>query len=262
VTVRLTATDNPGGSGVKQLTFSATGAQPIAKTTVPGASTTVPAITAEGVTRLTFFATDQTGNTETAKALDINIDKTPPEAVARFDPAHHDLVVLGRDAGSGVSAEPLAPLSVVPAAQRREGDDEDESEAHEREVGRGELRTYRVQDAAGNILRLTLDVRATAHQLRAEVASLQYDAAAVVMPPQNQARFAWQLDQAGHVRELKQTLRVGGERERQAVQAEFRTRDNQTRIEVQLPRPEHTLTRPGLALLELVTSKGALQVTF
>lgn len=77
VTATLTAADNAGGSGVKQLSYSATGAQPIPVTTVP-ASTATFGITAEGQTTVTFFATDNAGNTESPNTSVIAVDKTAP----------------------------------------------------------------------------------------------------------------------------------------------------------------------------------------
>jgi len=77
VAVTLASTDNPGGSGVKQITYSASGAQTIASTTVAGSSTTV-SFTTEGVTTLTYFAKDNAGNSEAPKTLKVQIDKTPP----------------------------------------------------------------------------------------------------------------------------------------------------------------------------------------
>jgi hypothetical protein len=78
VTVTLTGTDNePGGTGVEQINFSATGAQPLANTAVQGtlASFTV---TTEGVTTVSFFGTDFASNTETLNNLTIQLDKTVP----------------------------------------------------------------------------------------------------------------------------------------------------------------------------------------
>jgi len=85
VTIRLRATDNAGGTGVQRITYSASGAQNIAATSVAGASTSIP-ITAEGVTTVTFFATDFAGNTELPKTLDIRLDKTPPTVTCSAKP--------------------------------------------------------------------------------------------------------------------------------------------------------------------------------
>ena len=77
VTATLSATDNTGGSGVKQITYSASGAQTLPNTVVPGANTTV-SITSEGQTTLNFFSMDNAGNTEGQNQSVVMLDKTPP----------------------------------------------------------------------------------------------------------------------------------------------------------------------------------------
>lgn len=77
VTVTLAATASATGATVKQLSYSATGAQAIASTTVSGSSASI-GISNEGVTTLNFFATDSAGDLETAKNVTIRLDKTPP----------------------------------------------------------------------------------------------------------------------------------------------------------------------------------------
>lgn len=76
-TISLNATDGACGSGVKSITYSASGAQPIASTTVSGSSAIV-AITIQGSTTLSYFATDNANNVEATKTLLIKIDTTPP----------------------------------------------------------------------------------------------------------------------------------------------------------------------------------------
>jgi len=75
--VTLSAVDNNGGLGVKNITYSASGAQSIPTTTVSGNSA-IFSITAEGQTTITFFAADNANNVETAKNVTLNIDKTKP----------------------------------------------------------------------------------------------------------------------------------------------------------------------------------------
>ncbi len=86
VVVALSATDNAGGSGVKDITYSATGAQPIALTTVTGASVPI-SIATEGQTTVTFFARDNAGNAERPQTITVNLDKTPPVIAASRTPA-------------------------------------------------------------------------------------------------------------------------------------------------------------------------------
>lgn len=86
VIVMLTSADDPGGSGLKQLTYSASGAQAIASTTLAGASASFT-LSAEGATTITFFGTDNAGNAETPKTIAIQLDKTPPGITAVRTPA-------------------------------------------------------------------------------------------------------------------------------------------------------------------------------
>jgi hypothetical protein len=76
VTVTLSAAD--GGSGVKSIIYSATGAQPVARTTFNGASTSI-LISTEGTTTISFHATDNAGNVEsTEHTLTVKLDKANP----------------------------------------------------------------------------------------------------------------------------------------------------------------------------------------
>jgi hypothetical protein len=85
VTVTLNSADNePGGTGVKQIQWSLTGAQ-IGSNTVLSGTTTVT-ISAEGTTTLIYFGTDNAGNIETAKSITVKIDKTPPVITASANP--------------------------------------------------------------------------------------------------------------------------------------------------------------------------------
>jgi hypothetical protein len=84
VQVALTAADNSGGSGVKSISYSIDGGAP---TTVDAATTQVtigaPADHSnDGVHTLSFYATDNDGNQETAQSVTVKIDTTPPTVSA------------------------------------------------------------------------------------------------------------------------------------------------------------------------------------
>ena len=130
VQVTLTATDNVGGSGVQSITYSIDGG---ASTTVDAASTQVtiaaPADHSnDGVHTLSFYATDNAGNQETAQSATVKIDTTPPVAVASgYDSAWHDspvqvtLAATDNSGGSGVksitySIDGAAPTTVATAS--------------------------------------------------------------------------------------------------------------------------------------------------
>jgi hypothetical protein len=77
VTVTLNSADDSGGSGVKQIQYALSGAQTLDAQIVPGSAGSVT-VSAEGMTTLTYFGTDNAGNAEQTKALTVQIDKTPP----------------------------------------------------------------------------------------------------------------------------------------------------------------------------------------
>jgi hypothetical protein len=80
VTVSLTASDNPDGSGVARTEYSFDGNT----WNTYSASFTV---TAEGTATIYYRSTDQAGNVEAAKTQTINIDKTSPATTAAVSPA-------------------------------------------------------------------------------------------------------------------------------------------------------------------------------
>jgi pimeloyl-ACP methyl ester carboxylesterase len=75
--VQVTLSTTGGTNGVRHIVYSASGSQPIAPTTVPGATAQIP-ITGEGMTTITFYAQDNAGNQEQARTVTVKLDKTPP----------------------------------------------------------------------------------------------------------------------------------------------------------------------------------------
>jgi hypothetical protein len=77
VTVSLSATDNPGGTGVQSITYSATGATTLAPFTFTGSSTSFD-IFNEGTTTVTYTAKDNANNTSAPQTFVVSIDRTAP----------------------------------------------------------------------------------------------------------------------------------------------------------------------------------------
>jgi len=77
VTVSLSAADEACGTGVKSITYSASGGQNIAPTTISSSSSSF-VISGEGTTTVSYFATDVAGNSSSTAQLTVKLDKTPP----------------------------------------------------------------------------------------------------------------------------------------------------------------------------------------
>ena len=73
VTVRLSAVDDPGGSGVAKTSYTVDGGA-----TQTYSSTTPPIISGAGTHTVTYWSTDKAGNVEASKSLTIKIETTAP----------------------------------------------------------------------------------------------------------------------------------------------------------------------------------------
>ena len=134
--------------------------------------------------------TDNAGNSITAVSRPVSIDKTPPELAVQFDPRALDVAVLGRDDLSGPSKPSSSQSNASgwrPATRR-----------HDCEWGDGSgLRTYVVEDLAGNVLEMSMNVVPPrghergngSHRLEARVKTLQYGSGNAARAPRNELVF-------------------------------------------------------------------------
>ena len=77
ITVALHSTDEPGGSGVREIVYRLGSNAPV---TVAGDAVSVE-VSAEGTSELAFFARDNAGNAETGDTITVRIDKHAPNIV-------------------------------------------------------------------------------------------------------------------------------------------------------------------------------------
>jgi len=97
ITATITSTDNPGGTGVKEIHYSINvGAEQIV-----AASTASFTLTDNGTSSISYFAVDNAGNTETAKLATVKIDKIAP--VTTLSRSAGLISLSATDAHSGVS---------------------------------------------------------------------------------------------------------------------------------------------------------------
>jgi hypothetical protein len=207
--------------------------QPVASSTVDGASADV-AVSAEGTTTLTFSATDEAGNVETAQTKAVRIDRTAPEATLAFDPASRRIVVTGRDATAGVAAVTSAtgPLGQTVVA---------------------------VSDVAGNAVTVTLRRLASTSADSVRVTGLSYTDAAgttAVTPGLNELGAVWQAGPDGRLTGLQQQAVV--QAPAQGLVAVYRPATDTTSLVS--ASPPQTFMLAGMALLHVVTARGRLAI--
>jgi hypothetical protein len=113
VEVTLNSQDNEDGSSVKELTYYATGAQPIRSTTM--LANELPKqlpINIEGTTTISYFATDNAGNQESpAKTFTVKIDKSAPTLDTDSSDGADGVTPNNKQTGVSRSIEPKATFS-------------------------------------------------------------------------------------------------------------------------------------------------------
>ncbi len=110
VKVTLSAQDNEGDSGLKDIRYSATGAQSISETIYD--SQNLPPITTEGTMTLSYFATDNAGNQESpAKTLTVKIDKSAPTLDTDNSDGSDSITPDNRETGVSRKIQPTATFS-------------------------------------------------------------------------------------------------------------------------------------------------------
>ncbi|HWS99558.1 MAG TPA: putative Ig domain-containing protein [Pyrinomonadaceae bacterium] len=148
VTVSITAQDPQAGSGVKRVTYTTSGAQSTASPVeVSGAAASL-VISAEGLTSVSYFATDNAGNSEPAQVLTIRLDKTSPSISAQRDTPANAAGWNNADVHSSYSASDS--LSGLDGSSPATG-------AHVfTQEGAGQSRAFTVTDLAGNTASATI----------------------------------------------------------------------------------------------------------
>jgi hypothetical protein len=115
VTVSLSATDDPGGSGVKEIRYRA-GSGP--EVVVAGAGATF-GLTAQGMSQVGYFAVDHAGNVEPSHTLTARIDSTAPTISSSATPPanaaswHNSNVTVSFDCADVLSGVAACPASVT-----------------------------------------------------------------------------------------------------------------------------------------------------
>jgi hypothetical protein len=155
VTVALAATDNAGGSGVKEVHYALAGAA-TASQVVSGGSANVT-IAAEGTTTLTYFAVDNAGNQEAAKTLTVRIDQTPPTVIglpsncSLWPPDHRLVQVASASASDALSGTTGAPVVKATSNEPEAGTDGDLAPDVVISNGTVQLRAERAGNGTGRV---------------------------------------------------------------------------------------------------------------
>jgi hypothetical protein len=176
--LRSGISDNPVG-WVDQLQYSLAGAQTSDPQVVAGHTASIE-VTTQGITTLTYFATDAAGNDELARALAVRLDGSEPDvdglpaAGCTLWPPNHKMrrvaVVSAADALSGV-----APGSLQVTATSSEPSDPSDPDVLVTPDGSGgfviELRAERLGSGPGRLYTMTATAKDLAGNVRTVTAT-------------------------------------------------------------------------------------------
>ena len=229
-----------------------------------------------------LLQTDQTGNQlVTVTAADANANtgsgthgigvEVPStgqqalEASITFDPKTQDIVVNAVcNAGCVSPTTVTVSTETVSTSDGHQHNNDKEGHGGEDDNGTGGLRNYTITDSAGHALKLQIQVQSQDNKLKARLLSLQYGNSAPITPSDNKITFKLSAVESGDVKSLKQSIDVQDIVQAKAI---FDANNNHTTIRIETDNSDDDnggtkVTNSGLWLLELVTTNGALSVSY
>jgi len=179
-------------------------------------------VSQEGILKLKVKSTDKAGNEENPKEQEIKIDKTPPEALIQFNLTTQNLEINGSE---------ITPGEVI------------------------------LQDEAGNTTKLQVEPKEKKKKEKLEIKTITYNDGSPIKLPDNKFEVKFKLDKkTGKLEDLDQTIKIKGE---EKIKAKYNPKKNITRIEIKEKGDKKKVEeRNGIALLQLLTNKGQLEIKY
>jgi uncharacterized delta-60 repeat protein len=221
--VSLDAKDNKGGVGVEKTLYA------LDSSAFQIYSSTTPIqINSDGIHSLQFYSIDYFGNQEATNTIEVNIDKTAPEAKIAVNAYYADLEITGSD-----------NLSAAKVTQNSD-------------------KVYTITDEAGNFIRLNFDkVKERKRLVQAKLNSLEYSSGRRYILPRTNMVYTW--DPFKNIIG-KQAIEV---RKDFFVYADYdRKADLTTIMYIDWKNKMQKVNYNGVKIVRLITSKGILDFQY
>ncbi len=179
--------------------------------------------------------------------MGFTIDKTPPEAIIRFDPVSKEIKVYNSETGK----EEGYSIQYLKKYLGREESGE----------GKGwEPRRYTLKDCADNSMVLELKYKKEGKEAMVKVISMQYNGGDITAAAKNHVSSGWSEEKNGAIKELEEKSEA--EMLFDAA-AKYSAKKNQTEIHVRSEgHVEQAENRTGIAILELLSDRGRLNIRY
>jgi len=240
-----------------------------------------------GTQAVTVTASDGNGNsgsgTRSIVITPVVTSQQPLEAAITFNPANQDIQVnaICNPGCVGPTTVTMKGLGQATSSQLGHADGQGNGQGNGQGQGKGDddghgkghasgglsLRTYVIADSAGHSLTLLVGVKNNGHEVKARVLSIQYGSSAPIASFKklhNLLAFQYSLAKDGSLKTLEESAHAYGTAHAQA----HYSADNGTTTITLGPHGSqgsdngNSFTKSGLWLLELVTSNGALNVSY
>jgi hypothetical protein len=237
-----------------------------------------------GTQAVTVAASDGNGNsgsgTQSISIAPAINPQQPLEAAITFNPTNQDVQVNAICNPGCVGPTSVTMTNTLQATSSGHGNGHSDGHgkgSHGDGGGHGKgalsVRTYVIADSAGHSITLLVGVKNDGHEVKARVLSIQYGGSAPVTSfakLHNRLSFQYSVAKDGSLKTLEESAHAYGTAH---VQAHFSADKGATTITT-WPQGSHvgdngdngdngsSITKSGLWLLELVTSNGALSVSY
>lgn len=187
----------------------------------------------EGRNKVFYYSTDQAGNKEDEKVIEVKIDKTPPEAQIRYDLSRFDTIVAGTDNFESTFIT------------------QNNSPSHP---------SYMIRDNAGNTLFINIDKSKAEKQASLSVKNIQYNDTDTIYLDKNIFFTLALTDSNNMVKQLNQHYSLKNDKK---IFTLYSSKTNETKIFIKSSGLDYAQeTKPGIALLYLSTDKGKLKYSY
>jgi len=224
VNLSLSASDNAGGTGLKETKYSFDNStwqiytQPLT-------------ISSEGTSTIYYYSSDLVGNKEEVKKIDVHVDKTSPEAILAFNPDKKEIEITGQDNQSSIDKITEENGLVT------------------------------ITDKAGHSLKAQIKEKEKPHRDKISIESISYDNQPTIKLEENKLKVEFSWDKKANIlKELEQEIKIKGDIK---MTAHYNQKKSQTQITIkEKGQDKQKINIGGLVLLKLITNKGKLEAIY
>lgn len=201
----------------------------------------------EGQHLLKYNSQDNADNSEIAHEMPFLVDKTPAEAILKFDPQSKDIKVYNSKTGKEVSYTVIS---------RNISDTEEDGENKKG----WDLRRYKMVSCGDNYIVLDLMRKKTGKETMIKIIGLQQNKDKKIKFNSISIKTEYSVEKNDSIKELNQKIKADKLFD---IEAKYNAKKNNTEIKVDLVnKKEEKEIKQGMIILVLSTEKGSFKYQY